>query len=105
MPLKLIASAAVAAAACIATPALAALPADGATIDSITGLKGTWNAKESVFKVSKPRVYERIAQVRAAQAASRELAKSLSHRRFSRSTLPTQQNCRRSRCAASQSPQ
>ena len=54
MCLKLFAVAAVAA-ACIAAPALAALPADGSTIDSVTGLKGSWNAKEGVFKVSKPR--------------------------------------------------
>jgi len=28
---------------------------DGATIESVTGLKGTYNKTENVFKVSKPR--------------------------------------------------
>jgi len=35
--------------------AWAALPADTPTIESVTGLRGTWNAKEGVFKVSMPR--------------------------------------------------
>jgi hypothetical protein len=52
---SLLSAAAVVAVASIATAALAALPADGGTIESVTGLKGTWNAKEGVFKVSKPR--------------------------------------------------
>ena len=39
----------------LTSTAWGALPADGATIESLTGLKGTWNAKEGVFKVSKPR--------------------------------------------------
>jgi hypothetical protein len=56
MPVTLPAVACVAASLVgIASAAWGALPADGATIESVTGLKGTWNAKESVFKVSKPR--------------------------------------------------
>ena len=39
----------------LTSTAWGALPVDGATIESLTGLKGTWNAKEGVFKVSKPR--------------------------------------------------
>ena len=48
-------AACLAALACAWPAVQAALPADGATIESITALKGTWDAKESVFKVSKPR--------------------------------------------------
>src|SRR4051812_21447028 len=42
---------------CTSTPTSAptAGPVDGAAIEAITGLKGTYNQAENVFKVSKPR--------------------------------------------------
>jgi hypothetical protein len=48
--------------------AWAALPADTPTIESVTGLRGTWNAKEGVFKVSKPRDDIKITVDRVAMA-------------------------------------
>jgi len=52
--------------ASFASAAWGALPADGATIESVTGLKGAWNAKEGVFKVSKPRDDVRVTVDRVA---------------------------------------
>jgi hypothetical protein len=47
---------ALAASLCVWAPVQAAAPAlDTSSIESITGLKGTYNAAEKVFKVSKPR--------------------------------------------------
>jgi hypothetical protein len=50
------------AAAALSASALGAAPAiDTATIESVTGLKGTYNKAENVFKVSKPRDDVKIA--------------------------------------------
>ena len=51
-----------------ASAAWAALPADAPTIESVTGLRGTWNAKEGVFKVSKPRDDIKVTVDRVAMA-------------------------------------
>ena len=40
---------------CAAFPTIQAAPLDTNRIEQVTGLKGTWNAAEGVFKVSQPR--------------------------------------------------
>src|SRR2546422_155884 len=47
-----------------------AAPLDTNHIDQITGLKGTWNAAEGVFKVSQPRseVPAKVKEIRTANA-------------------------------------